>query len=283
MTRTATFGVGKREGHDSSPFYQRFDSIVESTDITVNIPEEEDVIYNSSSEKMAELPDNSVALMVTSPSYHAGKDCDIDQSFDEYLDVLYKVFAETYRVLIPGGRAAINVANLGRKPYISLTSFVDAICLDIGYFPRGQIIWQKGAGANGSCAWGTFGSAKNPVLRDLTEYINVYSKGRYSRFDYGESTISKADFMRDTLNVWHIPPESAKRIGHPAPFPVELPKRLIDLYTYRYDLVLDPFMGSGTSAVAAYLRDRRYVGYELDPLYIELAGERLWNIPEREI
>lgn len=283
MTSTSKFGVGKRESHDSSSFYQRFDQVIETTDTTINVPDQIDGIYMSSSEKMPELPDNSVALMVTSPPYHVGKEYDTDQSFDEYLDMLYAVFAETYRVLIPGGRAAINVANLGRKPYIGLTSYIDAMCLDIGYFPRAQIIWQKGEGANGSCAWGSFQSASNPVIRDINEFILVYSKGRFGRFDKGESTISKEDFMRDTLSVWKFPPESAKRIGHPAPYPIELPRRLINLYSYRGDLILDPFMGAGTTAAAAFLRDRRYIGYEIDPLYVELAEERLWNIPNREI
>lgn len=278
-TKTSTFGVGGRESHDSSAFYQRFDKVNLSTDTTINPPKETGVIYTASSENMSEVADNSVALMITSPPYHVGKDYDTTDSFDQYLDLLHAVFKETYRTLIPGGRAAINVANLGRKPYIPLTSYVDAICMDIGFFPQAHIVWVKAEGANGSCAWGTFQSAKNPVLRDVNEFILVYTKGRFGRFDKGESTISKEDFMRDTLSVWKFPPESAKRIGHPAPFPYELPARLINLYSYRNDLILDPFMGSGTTAVAADILDRRYIGYETDPLYVELATERIWNLP----
>lgn len=278
-TATSTFGVSGRVSHDSSAYYDRFDKVVESDDTTINPASEVDVIYNTSCEKMSELPDNSVALSVTSPPYNVGKDYDGDQTFDEYLDFLHTVFTETYRVLIPGGRFAINVANLGRKPYIPLTSYLDAICLDIGYFPRAHIVWIKGEGANGSCAWGSFKSASNPVIRDVNEFILVYSKGRFGRPDKGESTVTRENFMRDTLSVWKFPPESAKRIGHPAPFPPELPNRLINLYTYRNDLVLDQFMGSGTTAVAAVNNGRHYVGYETDPLYVELATERLWNIP----
>lgn len=279
-TSTSTFGTSGRESHDSSAFYKRFDKVVETTDTTINTPDEVNVIYQTTSEKMAELPDNSIALSVTSPPYHVGKDYDTNSSFDDYLDMLHRVLTDTHRVLIPGGRAAINVANLGRKPYIPLTSFLDAICLDIGFFPRAHIVWAKGDGANGSCAWGTFQSAKNPVLRDVNEFILVYSKGRFGRFDKGESTISRDHFMRDTLSVWKFSPESAKRIGHPAPFPIELPRRLIDLYSYKNDLILDQFIGSGTTAVAALQLNRNYIGYETDPGYVALAQSRISNLPE---
>ncbi len=117
------------------------------------------------------------------------------------------------------------------------------------------------------------------MLRDVNEFILVYSKGRFGRFDKGESTISKEDFLRDTLSVWKFPPESARRVGHPAPFPVELPRRLINLYSYKRDVILDPFMGAGSTACAAYLANRHWIGYETEGLYIELANERLSNLP----
>ncbi len=143
---------------------------------------------------------------------------------------------------------------------------------------RGEIIWQKAAGANGSCAWGSFNSASNPTLRDLHEYVLVFSKGDFRRAYKGKSTISTEAFMRDTLSVWNIRPESAKKIGHPAPFPVELPFRLIDLYTYEGDLVLDPFLGSGTTCVAAKMLHRDYVGYDTIRRYCDLARNRLAEI-----
>jgi site-specific DNA-methyltransferase (adenine-specific) len=227
---------------------------------------------------MSELQDNSVALMITSPPYNCGKDYDEDLSFDEFLSLLKKVFREVYRVLEPGGRACINVANLGRRPYIPLASYVTRIMLDLEFEMRAEIIWQKAKGASGSCAWGSFRSASNPVLRDLHEYVLVFSKKRFSRAYKGKSTISKTDFIRDTLSVWDIRPESAKRVGHPAPFPKELPARLINLYTYKGDLVLDPFVGSGTTCVSAKEAGRDYIGYDIKDEYCEIARSRLRHV-----
>jgi site-specific DNA-methyltransferase (adenine-specific) len=128
-------------------------------------------------------------------------------------------------------------------------------------------------------------SASNPALRDLTERVLVASKGRFDRAVHWqkrkerglpwESTICRDDFMAWTLDTWQIRPEFAKRVGHPAPFPVELPRRLIELYTYRGDVVLDPFMGAGSTAIAAIQTDRRYVGYDTEADYVALAEQRI--------
>ncbi|MCA1961267.1 MAG: site-specific DNA-methyltransferase, partial [Desulfomonile sp.] len=186
---------------------------------------------------MAELPDCSVALMVTSPPYNVGKDYDADLTLDEYLAFLKRVLAETYRVLVPGGRVAFNVANLGRKPYIPLNAYVALMASELGFLMRGEVIWVKGKGASNSCAWGSWMSATNPTLRDLHEYVLVFSKERFDRPQPGPSTITRDEFMAATTSVWHIPPESARRVGHPAPFPVALVERFIHLYTFAGDVV----------------------------------------------
>jgi site-specific DNA-methyltransferase (adenine-specific) len=224
---------------------------------------------------MDQLPDNSVALMVTSPPYNVGKDYDEDLDLEQYLGLLERVFTETYRVIEPGGRVAVNVANLGRKPYLPLNHLVADLLGDIGFMLRGEIIWQKAKSAGGSCAWGSWRSAKNPTLRDIHEYVIVASKGSFARIRAGEATIGKEDFLDATVSIWEILPESARRVGHPAPFPVELPRRLIELYTFSDDLVLDPFLGSGSTAVAAVQSDRHYVGYETEASYVELAERRI--------
>jgi site-specific DNA-methyltransferase (adenine-specific) len=234
-----------------------------------------DALFCSSSETMTEIPDDCVALMVTSPPYNVGKDYDDDLSLGEYLDLLHRVLAETVRVLEPGGRVAVNVANLGRKPYLPLNHHVAGILQDLGLLLRGEIVWQKARGAAGSCAWGSWRSAKNPTLRDVHEYVIVASKGAYRRSRIGRDTITKDEFMEATTSIWSIKSASAKRIGHPAPFPVDLPKRLIELYTFEGDLVLDPFLGSGTTAVAAIETGRRFVGYDNDAAYLELARTRI--------
>lgn len=279
-TSTQSFGVSKREGHDSSSFYRRklYTAPVRDKEAeTINQAPLHvlDRIFAHSSEDMSELPDNSVALMVTSPPYNVGKEYDLDLTLEEYLNLLERVLKETHRVLLPGGRIAFNVANVGRKPYIPLNSLVAEMASRIGLLMRGEIIWVKGKGASGSCAWGSWMSAGNPTLRDLHEYILIFCKGRFDRTLKGKSTISRDEFMRATTSVWDIPPESARRVGHPAPFPVALVERLVQLYTFEGDVVLDPFMGSGSSAVAAKKLGRHFVGYEINHEYIDIIHQRL--------
>ena len=235
-----------------------------------------DNIILSSSEKMDQLPDSSIHLMVTSPPYNACKDYDQDLSLDDYLSLLHRVFQETYRVLVPGGRACINIANLGRKPYLPLNGYISQLMIEIGYLMRGEIIWDKGSSVGSSTAWGSWKSPSNPTLRDVHEYILVYSKGSFKRLDKGkEPTIQRDEFLELTKSVWQFPTESATRVGHPAPFPLELPRRLIELYTFKGDIVLDPFMGSGTTALAALQTSRHYVGYEIIDEYFKLSKQRI--------
>lgn len=280
-TETSTFGVSKRESHDSSAFYQSrlYEGQVIEEETGPEQAAPDDVvnrIYAADSRDMSSLPDNCVHLMVTSPPYNVGKEYDEDLSLSDFRELLRAVFAETYRVLAPGGRACINIANVGRRPYIPLHSYIIQDMLDIGYLMRGEIIWDKGASAGGSTAWGSWMSPSNPTLRDVHEYILVFNKGPFKREKKGrEATITREDFLELTKSVWSFPSESARKVGHPAPFPVELPRRLIELYTFKGDLVLDPFCGSGSTCIAALMTGRRYVGYDIEPEYVELAQRRI--------
>jgi DNA modification methylase len=293
-TSTSNFGVGRRESHDASGFYERFATPEVSDDADVQGPYDlGDPFKAADARDMRDLRDSSVALVVTSPPYFAGKQYEeelerdgVPGSYAEYLQLLHDVFAECKRVLEPGGRIAVNVANLGRKPYRSLSAdVIDILQNRLHLLLRGEVIWRKGEGAAGNCAWGSFRSAANPVLRDVTERVVIASKGRFDRARSvhererlglpHENTVWADEFMAATLDVWDIAPESARRVHHPAPFPVELPARLIHLYTYRDDLVLDPFLGSGSTAVAAARLGRRYVGYDLDAQYVEIARARV--------
>lgn len=224
---------------------------------------------------MTELPAGSVHLMITSPPYNVSKEYDKDFTLDEYRNLLRTVFRETHRVMAVGGRACINIANVGRKPYLPLHAFIIQDMLEVGFLMRGEVIWNKSSSAGPSTAWGSWQSASNPTLRDVHEYILIFSKGDFSRNGGGRNTISRDEFLEFTKSIWTFPAESARRIGHPAPFPLELPRRLIQLYSFEGDVVLDPFAGSGTTCLAAAEAKRRFVGYENDPGYVQLAERRL--------
>jgi DNA modification methylase len=292
-TSTSPFGVGRRESHDARGFYTRFSPPVVTSDQAVTDPAAVDRVYVGDSRRMVEVADGSVALMVTSPPYFAGKEYEADlgrghvpASYLDYLELLTDVFAEATRKLEPGGRMAVNVANLGRRPYRSLAADVTTILQDrLGLLLRGEVVWLKARGAAGSCAWGSFQSPVNPVLRDITERVVIASKGRFDRAVARaerrtrglpfEASVTRDEFLEATLDVWEIPAESAVRVGHPAPFPVGLPQRLIELYTWRDDLVLDPFLGSGATAVAAVRTGRRFVGYDTEESYVATAQARV--------
>ncbi|QTA80675.1 SAM-dependent methyltransferase [Desulfonema limicola] len=281
-TKTSSFGTPGRINHDSTKFYNSKLYKGLNSGKKVNYIENQihksylNRIFCKSSEKMEELPDNSVHLMITSPPYNVSKEYDNDLSLKEYIDLLNRVWKETYRVIVSGGRVCINIANLGRKPYIPLHSYIIEGMQKIGFLMRGEIIWNKASSASPSCAWGSWMSASNPVLRDIHEYILVFSKDTYSRNKQNrQNTIKKEEFLEWTKSVWTFSAVSAKKIGHPAPFPEELPHRLIQLYTFIDDVVLDPFLGSGTTCLTALKNKRNFIGYDISQDYINLAEKRL--------
>ena len=301
-TATSAFGAGRRENHDASAFYARFTPPTISNDEDVVEPVVRDEIWHGPAQEILagsnRVADNSVALVVTSPPYFVGKSYEeamgeghIPEDYESHLESLHEVFARCVAKLEPGGRIAVNVANLGRRPYRSQASDVLRIFEDLGLLVRGEIIWQKSLGLTGSTAWGSFQSAANPVLRDTTERIIVASKGRFDRALSRKiraqrglpsaSTMSREAFMSYTTDVWSMPAESATRVGHPAPFPVALPRRLVELYTYEGDLILDPYMGSGTTAVAALRTGRSFVGCETDADYLTASKQRITDERER--
>jgi len=284
------FGVSKRESHDSSKFYGRKLYTQSTTNNGQSNgdrkykensiePQNLNRLFCKSSEKMDELPENSVHLMVTSPPYNVGKDYDQDLSIKEYRNMLKQVFKETFRILVYGGRACINIANLGRKPYIPLHSYIIEDMHELGFLMRGEIIWNKAASSGISTAWGSWQSASNPTLRDVHEYVIIFSKGTFSRSSHNkENTITKEEFLTFTKSMWDFPAESATRTGHPAPFPTELPYRCIQLYTFRGEVVLDPFCGIGSTCIAALKSGRRFVGYDVSKEYLEMANRRINNL-----
>jgi site-specific DNA-methyltransferase (adenine-specific) len=273
MSKKSVFetGMGSRKGYVS-----KFQTDISKTDVEKNKKtNKKNIIFNKSAEKMDDLIDNCVSLTVTSPPYNVGKLSDNNLSDEDYWKLMRQCFKEVYRVTESGGRLVLNVANLGRKPYIPFSNMFTDLMLDLGFLMRGEIIWQKSKGANANFAWGSWLSASNPVIRDIHEYCLVFSKEGMSKGSKGKSTIEKDEFMESTLSIWNINPARAKKIGHPAPFPVELAERFINLYSYEKDLILDPFIGSGTTALAASKLKRSYIGYEVNAEYCKLAEKRL--------
>tara|TARA_B110000014_G_C20122522_1_gene595565 strand:+ start:770 stop:1606 length:837 start_codon:yes stop_codon:yes gene_type:complete len=273
MKKTSYFkiGSGSRKGFISKFQDQEFKETIQKN----NISKIRNQLFTKSSELMDELVDNCISLTITSPPYNIGKDSDEDLTDDEYWKMITKVFEEVYRVTESGGRLVVNVANLGRKPYIPFSKFFIEIITEIGFLMRGEIIWQKSKGANANFAWGSWLSASNPVIRDIHEYCLIFSKDSMKNSSKGKSTIEKEEFMESTLSIWNISPARAKKIGHPAPFPVELVKKFINLYSFKNNLILDPFMGSGSTAIASRMLDRDYIGYEINPEYVEIANKRI--------
>ena len=285
-TTTSSFGVKGRINHDSRSFYDsRLYNNMEHKITSHEINDFPRYLLNTNilgnAENMSMIPDNSLHLMITSPPYNVSKEYDEDLSLQEYLHMLKNVFREIYRVLVNGGRACINIANVGRKPYIPLSDYISTIMIDLGFSMRGEIIWNKAASASASTAWGSWMSASNPTLRDIHEYILIFSKGDYKRErtkkekDIKNNTILKQNFIEWTKSIWTFNAESARRVGHPAPFPIELPFRLIQLFSFTNDIILDPFIGSGTTGIAALTSSRNFVGFDTCKEYIDLAEKRL--------
>lgn len=245
-------------------------------------------IYCQDCRKMTQLKDESVHLMVTSPPYNVTKQYDENLNLKEYLDFIEDVHEEIFRVLIPGGIVALNIANVGRKPYLPLDCYFIEILEKLHFEIIQEIIWDKAASAGGSCAWGSWQSASNPSLRDVHEYIIIARKPDLNRkvIQISKNQIKKFpekiddkkfEFNEEELftNLWTFGTESARRVNHPAPFRVELPYRIIQMFSEEDDIILDPFMGSGSTALAAIIAKRRFIGYEIKQQYIDHCERRI--------
>jgi DNA modification methylase len=236
-------------------------------------------IYCADSRHLEMIEDGVVDLVICSPPYNVGKNYKNHNDalpLDDYLALLRDVWAECQRVLRPGGRICVNVAGVDRQPYLPLQSYITQQLIELGFLMRGEIIWDKAASVGVSTAWGSWRSPSNPTLRDVHEFILVFCKEQF-RLEQtkGDSDLTSEEFTALTRSIWQFPTDSAKKIGHPTPFPVELPRRLIKLYSWKGGLVLDPFCGSGSTCVAAAQSERLWIGVDTDPHYVELAQKRI--------
>lgn len=257
------------------------------------------VIYFKSATKMSELPDASVNLIVTSPPYWSLKDYGVvDQiglgsgTFETYLNGLNEVWAECVRVLAPDGKFCINIMPIlltgtqaahGRRETKLLLNEIEQFMTSTGVmFQFGLYIWDKRKIARFS-SFGSYPYPPNIFSTFPYEWITVFSKaGKRPKVDSEvkkKSRLTTKEWQDWAVNsIWEMQPAKAKSEGHPAPFPVELPRRIIKLHSFWGDLVLDPFMGSGTTALAALELSRRVVGYELNESFSSLAEKKLGGV-----
>ena len=226
------------------------------------------------------LAGESIDLTVTSPPYNVGKAYDGDAAsdsvdYDDYLCFTREWLANCLYWTRDTGRLCVNVAldknKNGKRP---VAADVTRLALDVGWKYHATIIWNEG-NISRRTAWGSWMSASAPHIIAPVEVIVVLHKGDWKRKNQGKSDIERDEFMEWVLGNWEFPGESAKRIGHEAPFPLELPKRCIKLFSFVGDTVFDPFAGSGTTLVAAISASRNAVGIELEPHYCDLAIKRI--------
>jgi site-specific DNA-methyltransferase (adenine-specific) len=246
-------------------------------------------IYNADSTNLPFLADRSVQLVVTSPPYNLGKDYGTardDATYIGYLGWVKTWCRELQRVLEPGGRLCLNIPldiNLSfdeggkrttRKQPV-LADFTQLLVRgDLGFVYNTTILWLEG-NISRRTAWGSWLSASDPWVNTAVEAILVLSRDHRKRDGRGKtSDVSDKNFMDWTLGRWEFNGQSTGRYGHPAPFPEELPRRLIKLFSFREDVVLDPFLGSGTTCRVAKDLGRRSIGVEIDPHFCKIAANR---------
>ena len=239
-------------------------------------------LYNGDCLKvMKDIPDNSIHLAVTSPPYNVGKNYDNHDDrmdYGEYLDWLKKVWLETKRVLVPGGKFALNIAPTGIKNFVPTHHDFANQLREMGMIYRAEIMWYKQTILKRT-AWGSWKSPSNPHIVPSWEYILIFSKDKPDLEGNKEDIdITPEEFMKFSDGFWYIPPET-QRNGHPAPFPEELIYRLIKFYTYRDNVVLDMFGGTGTVAVVAFKTGRKFIHIDISKEYCIVAKKRrfIWR------
>ena len=223
---------------------------------------------------MKHIPDGTINLTVTSPPYNVGlsyNEYDDNKAYSDYLSWIKDIFNENYRVLTTDGRMCINIGD-GKNGSIPTHSDFIQICKSIGFYVMSIIIWNKNTTSNRT-AWGSFMSPSCPSFPRCFEYVLIFSKSKKLTHK-GDTTISKENFIKWTNGMWTFAPE-IKELWHPAAYPLELPKRCIELLTYKDDVVLDPFMGSGTTAIACIKEHRHFIGFELSKEYYDKACKRI--------
>jgi site-specific DNA-methyltransferase (adenine-specific) len=239
------------------------------------------IIYNDDFLTTNCVVDNSIDLIVTSPPYNVDiryNSYDDLIPYEAYLEFTEKWLTKAYNLLKEDGRLCLNIPldkNKGGQQ--SVYADIIFIAKKVGFKYHSTIIWNE-QNISRRTAWGSWLSATAPYVIAPVEMIAVLYKERWKKTSgSGESDITREEFLEWTNGVWTFMGESKTRIGHPAPFPVELPKRCIKLFSFVEDTVLDPFLGSGSTLIACALTRRKGIGIEIDEKYCELAKNRLIN------
>lgn len=268
----------KKEQRRGPYFYARDNTFSE---VNNDLPAEfgDSIVCGDSADVLKSLPDNCVDIVITSPPYNFGLDYDANEDgieWEKYLDKLFAVLSECVRVLKYGGRILINVQPLF-SDYIPLHHVVSNYLMEQQLIWKGEILWEKN---NYNCkytAWGSWKSPSSPYLKYTWEFIEVFAKGTLKKSgDSDKADISGDEFKEWVVARWSIAPERRmEEFGHPAMFPEELVERGLKLFSYRGDVVLDPFNGVGTTTAVAERMGRRYVGVDISEEYCRVARERM--------
>jgi site-specific DNA-methyltransferase (adenine-specific) len=246
------------------------------------------VICGDALNVLKRIPSNSIQMAITSPPYNLGVNYDAysdDLEYDQYLKWLKDIWTETKRVLVDGGRLAVNIAPTSIKNFRPVHHDISKDLRDSGMIFRAEIIWYKQSMTARRTAWGSWRSPSNPHIIPSWEYVMVFSKKQWRLEGKKENVdIKPEEFEKysdgfwlippDNDSFWHIPPERVRN-GHPAPFPEELISRLVKFYTYKGDILLDMFGGTGTVAAVAMKLERQFVYIDISKEYCEVALKRL--------
>jgi site-specific DNA-methyltransferase (adenine-specific) len=242
------------------------------------------IVINDDFLKIDYMKPNSIDLIVTSPPYNVDIEYEgyrDDIPYEKYLEFTEKWLRIAYELLKPDGRMCLNIPldkSKGRtgEGFQSVYADVVTIAKKVGFKYFSTIIWNEG-NISRRTAWGSFASASAPYVIAPVEAIVLLYKHNWKKLKEGISDISPEEFKQWTLGLWTFPGENPKRVEHPAPFPAELPKRCIKLFSYIGDVVLDPFVGSGTTLITAYMLRRKAIGIDISRKYCEIARKRLIN------
>lgn len=243
------------------------------------------LLFENSALNKSLLDKNCLDLIITSPPYNVGINYNGDedlQSYEEYLAFTQSYLKNCYFWAKDGARFCLNIPldkNKGGQQ--SVGADITNLAKKVGWKYHSTIVWNEG-NISRRTAWGSWLSASAPYVIAPVELILVLYKNEWKKKHKGQSDIKKEEFMAWTNGLWSFNGESKKRIGHPAPFPRELPKRCIKLFSFVGDVVCDPFSGSGTTMIETYCRVRKFIGIEQDSKYCELSKNRFLSSIEKE-